>query len=264
MSKTIKSLLIAATIVASVIVPGVAYAYDQSEYTGNGQPQFNAYTSVQNYGNEKDFLRVGPVNGTTQQFSNNMNVCEGEVRLTLYVHNSAPEGFNGTNMNGTGVATGTKVAVNLPTSAIKEHEIQAVISANNAASVTDKAKITCATDDIQVEYVPGSAVVITEKNGTRALADTVASGGALIGTYANDGIVPGCWEFRNYITVNVRVKKHVKPVTPTPQPPVRTTTVTKPATLAKTGPGEVVALFAGVSAAGAIAHRAYAVRKYNR
>lgn len=214
MKSIVKKSLVAAValIGAFAITTGVVHAYNQAEYTGNGQPQFNAYSDVQNYGNEHDFFRVGPVNGRGSEFSNNFNVCEGNAQFNTYVHNSAPEGYNGTNNNGTGVATNTKLQINLPTGSAKEQNAEAVISASNAPTVKDGATINCGDHEVKIEYVANSATVYGNHipGGSQKLSNEVVNGGTLVGSYANDGVVPGCWDFRVYVTIEVKVTKVTK------------------------------------------------------
>lgn len=256
MRNVIKGALIAAVAVMSVAAPAAVSAWGEAEYTGNGKPVFNTYTNVPNVGDESDFLKVGKVGAVASKFSNKETACEGELALTVYVHNGAPEGFNGTNNDGTGVAKDTKVQVKIPTAKSKNQEISAVISASNATSVTDKATISCNSDDIKVEYVANSAEVYTEKTDKYALSNDIVGNGALIGTYGKDGVVPGCWEFRNYVYLKVKVTK-VPKVTPKPTPKP----VTPAKTLVKTGPGDIAGIFVVTTIAGALAHKLVVSRK---
>ncbi len=258
MSKVIKGMILTAVAVAGLVAPSVVYAsYNQADYTGNGKPQFNVYTDVPGLGNEKDFLRVGPAGSKLIDAVNEQTACEGEVQLFVYVHNGAPEGFNGEDNDGTGVAKDTKVQVSLPETKGKKQKISAVISASNADSVTDTAFISCDDEDIKVEYVKDSATNVTLKNPTlHAVSnDIVTDKGALIGTYKNDGVVPGCWEFRNYVSLKVKVTKVKKPVTPEkPEKPEKPVQPEAPKEMPVTGPGSVAAAFVATSAAGAVAH----------
>jgi hypothetical protein len=113
MNKFAKGLLASALVATTVVgATGSVQAFNAAEYTANGQPQFNTYTSVENFGNEKDFLRVGPVGSKGSVSTNNFDVCKsGEAALYVYIHNGAPEGYNGTDNTGTGVAKGTKLNI---------------------------------------------------------------------------------------------------------------------------------------------------------
>lgn len=262
MLNIVKKGAIAAVAVLTLMVSttGVVSAYNQAEYTGNGQPQFNTYTSAQGFGNEKDFFRVGPVNGGGAEFKNTYELCSGDAQFNVYVHNGAPEGYNGTDNNGTGVARNTKLAIKLQTNG--KEDSKATISASNAASVSDTATIKCGEHDIKVTYVVDSAMVYGKgiPGGKQPLSNAVVNGGTLIGTYANDGNLLGCWDQRVYVTIQARVEK-VTPPTP-PQPPVTPpVTPTTPTELPKTGAGSVAGIVAAVSAAGAVSHNLVSRRK---
>jgi hypothetical protein len=213
MRKFVKGLLATVLVATAVMAaPRVVNAWGESEYTGNGQPQFNTYTNVPNFGDEHDFLRVG-ANGTdTHNFTNNFNFCEGEARLSVYIHNGAPDGYNGTNNTGTGVAKDTKLAVNIQ----NPKALKAIVSASNAATVTDGAGLTCNGEDVQLEFVPNSATLYSINRGESPLTgDAIVNGGVAIGSYANNGVMPGCWDFRVYVSLVVKVKKvPTKPATP--------------------------------------------------
>lgn len=264
MKNIVKKGLIAAVAVVTLMVSttSVVSAYNQAEYTGKGKPQFNTYTSAEGFGNEKDFFRVGPVNGGGSEFTNEYALCKGDAQFNVYVHNGAPEGYNGTNNNGTGVAKNTKLAINLQKNG--KETSKAVISASNAASVSDTAAIKCGEHDVTVKYVVDSAMVYGKgiPGGKQKLNDAVVSGGTLIGTYANDGKLAGCWDQRVYVTIQVKVEK-VTPPTP-PKPPVtpeEPVTPETPTTLPNTGAGSVAGIVAAVTAAGAAGHNFVTRRK---
>lgn len=246
-----KAVLVAAVVALSIANVGVASAFDRAEYTGNGKPQFNTYTSVEGWGNEKDFLRVGSVDDKFAQTVNTKEACEGEVKVFVYVHNGAPEDLNGKGNDGSGVATGTKVKVAIPSTADKSQKLTAVISASNATSVTDDAFITCGNEKIKVEYVKDSAEVVSLKSAVRKLDNSIVGAGALIGTEKNDGVVPGCWEYRNYVTLRVKITKETTPPTPPVTPP----------SLPETGAGEVIGLFVVTAGVAGAAHNLISRRR---
>jgi hypothetical protein len=213
--KPFVTIAVLAALVGMVGSQGLASAYTGT-YTGGGQPQFNIYNDVIGVGNEKDFLRIGPKGATAGQFTNQQTVCDGEADLWFYVHNGAPEGFNGTNFNGTGVAKDTKIKVALPGGESKDHTLSGTISANNAASVMDTAKLVCGTDAVSVSYVAGTTEVFSQNLGTVKLnaqqEQQLLTSGTQIGSHAMNGVVPGCWEFRVWVKLTVKVKKQEKPV----------------------------------------------------
>lgn len=195
--------------VTAFAAPQVAKAWGEAEYTGNGQPRFNTYTGVPGVNSEKDFVKVGKNGALTNTFNNNYEACEGEARVAVYIHNGAPETFNGTNNDGTGVARDTKLSVTVPKTS--KDEISAVISASNAPSVTDGARITCNGQEVELEYVANSAEIFSQLRGDAKLSNAVVNGGTLVGTYADDGVVPGCWDSRVYVSLVVKIKKVEKP-----------------------------------------------------
>ena len=203
--------------IAAVAVPSAISAFSESQYTGNGKPQFNVYTDVPNVGDERDFVRVGAKNAPAAGLTNNYEACDGEATVSVYVHNGAPEIYNGTNNDGTGVAHDTRVKVTVP--ATSAGSFNGTISAKDrdgvaVPSVMDGAKITCNGEAVELEYVPGSAEMFTLDRGNVVLGAQgdaiVTAGGLQIGSLAGDGIVPGCWNFRNYVKMVVKIKKVVK------------------------------------------------------
>ncbi len=216
-----RKLLIGAAVAAVAVVaaPNVANAFNPAEYTGNGKPQFNVYTDVEGFGNEKDFVRVGGKNTPSgQRYTNTYEACDGDATITMYVHNGAPEGFNGTNNDGTGVAHDTRVKISVP--ATSAGNISGSISAKDrdgvaVPGVTDTAKITCNGEEVAYELDTSSVQLFSIDRGTVSLntaqGAAIASGAGLqIGSVAGDGLVPGCWNYRVYVKMTVKIKKIVK------------------------------------------------------
>jgi hypothetical protein len=203
---------VAAVLFALAIAAPVTVNAYTGTYTGNGAPQFNIYQDVQGVGDERDFLRVGPKGSGSSQFVNNVDACEGEFDLWVYIHNGSPEGNNGTNFNGTGVAKNTKLNVQVPVGLGSNFSHRAVISADNATTVSDAATLTCRTGKATLSYVAGSAQLYNSKLGTVALPDAVVNGGTSVGYEALNGVMPGCWEYRNWVKLTVKlVKEEEKP-----------------------------------------------------
>ena len=251
MRRFLSGLMVAAFVAVSVLATTQAvHAWGESEYTGNGKPQFNTYTNVPNVGDEHDFFKVGPKGANASEFSNEFTACEGEAQFTTYVHNGAPEVYNGTNNDGTGVAKDTKLAIKLQTNG--KEESKAVISSSNAATVSDSAAVKCNGQDVKIEYVEDSAQIFSLARGKKLpLNNAVVRGGTLIGTYANDGVVAGCWDQRVYVTIVVKITKVVPPTPPvTPVTPV--TPVVTPKELPHTGPSDVAGIVAAVVVAGVV------------
>lgn len=202
------AVLTAAVVAGALIATPTVSAYTGT-YTGGGKPQFNIYKDVQGVGDESDFVRIGAKGAAASQFTNSREVCEGEADLWVYIHNGAPEGYNTAAQNYSGIAKDTKLKVQIPSAS---GNIAGTISASNAASVTDTAKIFCDSSEVSVKYVAGTAEAWTQKAGTMKLNDSVVTTGAPIGTNALDGKVPGCWEFRVWVKLTVKVEKKEVPV----------------------------------------------------
>ncbi len=205
------ALIFALPLVALIAWAGVAGATS----TGISGPMFNVHTGV-DYGidNESDFLRIRKSDGTKV---NTIEACSGELNLWFYVHNGqsslnnsvdnsgAPTATN----QGVGVATNTRVSIRpLPTTYGKSQTLTGKITADNADTVTDTASITCASDDIKVEYESIEQLYLynpTLEAGYALSGDITSEAGAQLG-FAG-GRMPGCWDYRTIILVKVKITK---------------------------------------------------------
>ncbi len=176
-------------------------------------PYFNTYTGVDGVGNEADFLRIKQADGTKVD---TIEQCSGDVTLWMYVHNNSPDQNNdnpatpGT-LDGVGVAKNTRVKVSIPGDTTNNHTITGQISADNArATVTDTTSITCAGKKVKLEYVSTDPVFTTAPGGYTLKGSIVSAEGAQLGY--NGGILPGCWNYRAWITLKVRIVPEVPPV----------------------------------------------------
>ena len=239
MNKLIKlSVFTIAGLMVAVVMSGVVKA------TLAVTPAFNAYDTVQLHygvGPESDFLRLG----TNGELGNTMDACtDGQViDLWFYIHNSTAASANGTNFDGAGVASNTVVRVDVnETRTGNSHSVVASIDSDQTNPITDSVTINCAGKDIQLKYKKVSHF------GTRAPAMSDFGNFALVGDlqtgahlgYQKDGqkgIVPGCWEYRARINVQLEVKE-VPAETPeeTPKEPPTTPPVQEPP-VPKTGLG---------------------------
>jgi hypothetical protein len=279
----LKSLLIGAVaVITPLAVPAAVFAgyapagrqtyqcVTPSNCPGADHVVFNSFTNAPNYGDERDFLNVR--DASSQTWLNNIKVHDGEkLVVRAYVHNNA-------NPNAIGVAAATahntKLQVILPTSEKASNTAAAQISASNAnpGTVSDTIDLagakpfTLAFDKdapVQVTYRPNG----TGDFVTRALPNATFSNDQTMN--ADLGDWHGCFNYSALITMTVVV--HM-PTTPTPPvtPPTTPTTPTTPNTpaqpteLVNTGPGDVVAAFAAVSAVSAIAYRLYLSRRLAR
>jgi uncharacterized repeat protein (TIGR01451 family) len=212
---------------AAVLVPAVIFA------AGSTNPAnldithpvdyitFDSYTNNQGWGDEHDFVRVGPTSiASTSDLSNSVAVKEGgEYYVYMYVHNNAASWLNL-------VATGVKGQYDVLDENTKAttKQIRGFIDADNcgakqngnggqtagsACTFWDEASFTSADGrKFTMQYVPGSAVYIN-KSGKFTISDNVASentstGGALLGDTSMNGQIPGCAEHQGFLIIKVK------------------------------------------------------------
>lgn len=286
--KISKIIAAAAVTVSMMAMPLTASANffpaDRQTYTcitptncpGADHVQFNSFTNNPVVGDERAFF-AGSLNGAN--VADRIKVKNGDViTLRAYIHNNA----DATKMGSTAatVAKNVKFKVLVPTASQKDTNLIAFISADNAnpGMVNDTMSL-YADSAFTVKYVPGSAKFSHAADGvnqkTVAVNDSVVGDGAILGD------ITGCFAYSGYVTLQVKVTmpepptppkdikvcelstkkvisikesefdaaKHSKDLSKCDTPPVT------PPELPNTGAGDIVALFAAVTAAGAIAHR---------
>jgi len=214
--------LLAVALVAAVfgIAAGVkAYYPERPTYT-TAHPAdhvtFNSITDNPTEGDERAFFEVkDAANTQSDGFLHSTTVKDGEtVLLRVYVHNNAASNLN-TVSDGKGgfkgVATNTKLRVWLPSVTDSTLRANAYISADNAQpqEVSDTVDLVAPTtaNKFSVSYVPGSAVAYNNFSGTSGLklSDNVVTTGALLGEKTANGVVPGCFDYVNVVTLKVKV-----------------------------------------------------------
>ena len=109
--------------------------------------------------------------------------------MWVYVHNGAPDGYNGDDFGNIGVAQGTTLKINLNNDS---KSVSGVVSANNADTVRDSARIVCG-DDIEISYVEDSAELYSTAMGLVNLGNPTLAPVA-IGYDSLDGQMPGLLE----------------------------------------------------------------------
>ena len=175
-------------------------------------PVFNAYNNVQLHygvGAESDFLRLGK----SGEFGNTLEACQdGQlVDLWFYVHNSTAESANGANFDGPGVATGTVVALAVNDDQVaRSHSVFASIDSDQTNAIRDGVTITCADKDISLTYKKishfGTPAPASAQHGNFSLVGDLRQGASLGYTKGDtSGIVPGCWQYRARINVQLQV-----------------------------------------------------------
>lgn len=135
---------------------------------------------------------------------NEIEVEEGKTYVVrLYVHNNNPKGEKA-------VAKDVSVNFSLPTVVANEERVDGYINSSNANpskywdSVVFKSKDN---RKFYLDYVEGSALLENNaigKNGGIKLDDSVVTSGTKIGYDKLDGNVPGCYQYANYITIEVK------------------------------------------------------------
>ena len=136
--------------------------------------------------------------------NNEITVEEGKTYIVrLYVHNNNPKGENA-------VAKDVSVNFSLGTVVSKEQRVDGYINSSNAKPSKYWDDVVFKSADgrkFYLDYVEGSALLennsVGKKPGVK-LADNVVNGGTKIGYNALDGNVPGCYQFANYITIEVK------------------------------------------------------------
>lgn len=136
--------------------------------------------------------------------NNEITVEEGKTYIVrLYVHNNNPKGEKA-------VAKDVSVNFSLGTVVSKEQRVDGYINSSNATPSKYWDDVVFKSADgrkFYLDYVEGSALL--ENNGVgkkpgKTLSDSVVNGGTKIGYNALDGKVPGCYQFANYITIEVK------------------------------------------------------------
>lgn len=159
--------------------------------------------------NETNFVGARENTGVNQ---GDKNVWEGdEIKVEdgksyivrLYVHNNSPKGTDA-------IARDTSVRFFVPGGSAKEQVVNGWLNSSNASPNQYLDDVTFKSDNgvpFHLEYVYGSALL--ENGGIASgdgiiLSDNIIDDGVQIGYDALDGNVPGCYEYTNYVTIEVK------------------------------------------------------------
>lgn len=255
----IKSLVIGAVAAVTVLaVPATVFAgyfpADRQTYTcttptqceGADHVQFNSFTNNPVVGDERPFFS-GSLNGANVQ--DRIKVKNGDVIvLRAYVHNNAdPNKISAA----AATAHNVKIKMLIPNDKKKDQNLVSFISASNANPGTINDTMSLYGDsDMSLEYVAGSAKFDHRADGVNMISeklnDTIVAGG----TYLGD--VHGCFNYSGYVTLKVKVKMDTPTTPETPETPKETPAT--PESLPNTGPGSVLAIFAGVTVLSTLAY----------
>ncbi len=199
-------------VAAAIIVPAVAFAWGPSRPTFTGENPapyvtFNSITDNPQVGDERNFVRIRETGQAN--YGDNVALTPGKVYdVSVYYHNNAKTSLNA---SGKGVATGTKLKMEIPgvVNAGVNAAFTGTISAanSNPLSVWDEAYGKNSTNgQVALRYVSNSAKFTSNgKINGQKLPDTLFTTGANLGYNAQDGVVPGCNEFSGFVTFQIRV-----------------------------------------------------------
>lgn len=205
-------LLLTAAAVPAVTMAGFGPDRPTKAYTdgvkGFDYVTFNSFTGVPGVGDERNFANAKYQDATG--YADQLNQVKDGDTLTIqvYVHNNASSSLND-NAGQTGIARNTKVRVALPTAVKSTQQATAYISADNAQpqEVTDTVDFGGQGGaNFGLEYVPGSAKLNGNYANNVALADSIVTTGAPVGTVAANGDLKGCFKEMVYVTLQVKVK----------------------------------------------------------
>lgn len=201
-----------AIVAAVVAVSAATYAWgpdrpDIDAKKGADYVVFNSMTNNPNYGNERQFITVQ--DPKTGNYGNNVTVEPGkEYMVRVLVHNDANTKAHPTK-DLRAINTTLRTVVSPKTG--KTNAITAYVDADNATPKSVYADIAFNSDqDFNLAYVTGSARAYN--NGYAAGGDgkplndsMVTQAGVKLG-YAKegDGVIPGCFEYINYVYFKVR------------------------------------------------------------
>ncbi len=193
-------------------LPG-RWAPDRPTYTNTEYPTTPVFNSLDvdgddGYGDERIFYTAYPstvVDGVAQSM---LEVSPGErITAQIWIHNNPSEGENGENLDGPGVAHGTRTRVLVPTGTAHQLRSRAQISAGDATPETVQSSIDFyAAEPIRLRVVPGSAKLITEPVPEGIpLPDTLFTEDTLIGQEELDGVWPADYPYAGRLTFELEV-----------------------------------------------------------
>lgn len=198
--------MIVATLLASIIVPAVVWAWgpDRPTFTMEKPATYNTFNSIANnpdIGDERNFVRARTVDGT--QWSDDVKITQnGEYFIRMYVHNDAAANLNQ-------VAENVSAQFNVPTYQAKKIQIDGTLSSSNASPKAVYDQVIFSGDrDFKLTYVAGSATYTNNVfTGGTALSDAVVNGnGATLGYDKLDGKIPGCMQYSGWVAFKVKAE----------------------------------------------------------
>lgn len=176
------------------------------------------FNSISNgvIGDEKNFVAAREYTGINAGINNVWNANEitaengKEYLVRLYVHNNNPGGTNAVSRN-------TRVAFDVPEISSKNIQVNGFIYSDNASPSEYWDYVNFVSDqNFHLEYVYGSASVENNgyasqiNGGAKPLGDEIVTKaasehGVQIGYEKQDGEIPGCFTYANYVSIRVKV-----------------------------------------------------------
>ncbi len=154
---------------------------------------------------ELAFNPDGTIIGATKETiwnANEIEVSDGQTYIIrAFIHNNNPNGEDA-------VAEDTKVEFIVPTDSAKEIEVNGIISSSNATPSRYWDHVTFKSSNLfHLEYIENTAWLENNgigRGGIQLSNDILKSGGTLIGYDKLDGRIPGCYQYANYVTIQVK------------------------------------------------------------
>lgn len=184
-------------------------------FIGDYTPVFNSIVNNPNYGDERNFvsaLDVGQDIHADIWKSNTLAVEDGKTYFVrMYIHNNNPNGEAAT-------ATGTRATFSIPEVSSTQIKVGGWINSDNAnaTQIYDDVVFQSSNDQpFHLEYVYGSAILwnngFAGASGIMITDDAIVTGqtkdvktGALIGYEDFDGKIPGCFEYTQIVSIQVK------------------------------------------------------------
>ncbi len=214
---------VAAIAAAVVAIPATLFAWgpDRPTFTMAHPADyvtFNSITDNPMHGDERNFVQIRDytANGV---FGEEVSLTAGkEYEVYVFYHNNASSSLNDAAHHYAGIATGTFMRAQLPTTvaAGAQSHVNGFVGATNAKpqQVWDEAQMKNNTATaLTVTPVPHSAVVtsVGAVNG-KTLSDSLyTTTGAPIGFDALDGKLPGCNHYSGYVKFRFKVTAPTQP-----------------------------------------------------
>ena len=208
----------------AVTVPATAASYTWKNLYDH--PVLNQIGNNPEIGNESQFLKVRDISSSNGLRTLTVNPGQ-ELALTAYFDNGA----NKPSL----AANNTRIQFAVPSGRAKDFTIKATLSADNTQpkSLTDQVDVN-STEAVQLSVEAGSVRLWNNQLRGAAISDEAYKSGTQLGYDKLDGVLPGGPAYSGYVTLKVKVLGSD--------------------TVANTGPGDVIGLFAGASAAGTAYH----------